>query len=544
MKFRYDNTSEKIIISESSRIEYQQIKVWLTRHVKGYKYTQPYRMGIWNGLKSHFDNGKINLGLWKECFLACKTIQCKFEIENKEEFPINRDITYESVLEFCKIFFKDHKIKNREGKWEPFFPYDYQIKTAYKILKNRYCLTEVATSGGKSLIISIVHFYTLKHINPEAKLLIIVPSINLVTQMYENIMEYNYGLNFIEEYEEKVDFENGKIDEVIKKYPEYSPCDLKIEEVMSDKPRKFKGSDSPNIYVGTYQSLEKWPKDFFKQFWSVVCDEAHKSKAETLTRIMKRTFCYSYNRFGVSGTFPPEDSLEILTIQSLMGPIVTNIGADELVKLGNITPMSIKCVILNHNDLEFGERMSYLKKAGAGKDAYLLEKEYCQNSDKRLEFIKKLVIKCDKNTLLLFHNIEYGQKIFNKLKEEISDKEFYYIDGEINNKTRNEIKSELEKDSQKTKVLIASFGTTSTGISIKNLHYLIMSDSFKSEQVIIQSIGRLLRLFEGKEKAVIFDLVDVFNGSKLNNILYRHYIERKKFYTKRKYPFKENKVNI
>ena len=70
-----------------------------------------------------------------------------------------------------------------------------------------------------------------------------------------------------------------------------------------------------------------------------------------------------------------------------------------------------------------------------------------------------------------------------------------------------------------------------------------MADSFKSEQIIIQSIGRLLRLFNGKDKAVIFDLVDVFSD-KMDNILYKHYLERKKFYNKRKYPYKEIKINL
>jgi superfamily II DNA or RNA helicase len=101
----------------------------------------------------------------------------------------------------------------------------------------------------------------------------------------------------------------------------------------------------------------------------------------------------------------------------------------------------------------------------------------------------------------------------------------------------------MEKNDS-VKILIASFGTLSTGVSIKNLHYLIMADSFKSEQIIIQSIGRLLRLVEGKEKALIFDLVDVFVSDSPKNILYRQYLEREKFYKKRNYPFTVKKINL
>jgi hypothetical protein len=104
------------------------------------------------------------------------------------------------------------------------------------------------------------------------------------------------------------------------------------------------------------------------------------------------------------------------------------------------------------------DRLNYIKKMGAGADAFRYEKEFIQNSDKRLEFIKKLVAKCDTNTLLLFHTIEYGKKIYNKLKEELPDKDFFYIDGEINNKQREIIKKEMEKTKEKIEYTILNFG--------------------------------------------------------------------------------------
>ena len=436
-------------------------------------------------------------------------------------------------------------MKDRKtGEWIPFMPYDYQIETAYKILKNRYCMAEVATSGGKSLVISIVIFYTLKNINPDVQFLIIVPSITLVTQFYENIMEYNYGFNYLEKYQDRVEFRDHLIDMILGDDNDYNPCHLKMEEIMSDKPRKYTGPTQPNIYIGCYQSLEKWPKEFFQQFHTVACDEAHGAKATTLTTILKRTFGYAYNRFGVSGTFPSDDSLEILTIQSVLGPNVTKIEAKTLVESGTITPMNIKAVVLNHASGEINERLNYIRKMGAGADAFRYEKEFIQTSEKRLEFIKKLVMKCDSNTLLLFHTIEYGTKIFNKLKEEIPDKDFYYIDGEVNNKQREFIKKEMEKTDGKVKVLIASYGTLSTGVSINAIFNVIFADSFKSEQIIIQSIGRALRKHDKKKVATIFDIVDVFDPVEMNNILYKHFLEREKFYKKRQYPYKVIKMNL
>ena len=265
MKFRYDKETEEIVVTSATRIEYHQVGLWLTRHVKGYRYMPAFKMGVWNGQQSYFKNGRVNLGLWKEAMRGCKEIDASFDLENKEDFPLNRDVTLEKVKNFCNEFFKDHKVKTKDGQWIPFTPYDHQVESAYKILKNRYCMAEVATSGGKSLIISIVMFYTLKNMNPDAKFLIIVPSITLVTQFYDNIVEYNFGINNLVEMRAK------NSETILSKT--HKPCDVRVEEVMSDRPRKFSGTQNPNVYIGTYQSLEKWPKEFFQQFHTVVTDE-------------------------------------------------------------------------------------------------------------------------------------------------------------------------------------------------------------------------------------------------------------------------------
>jgi len=450
MKFRYDKTTEELVVSSSTRIEYHQMSIWLTRKVKGWRFMPAVKAGVWDGNQSYFKNGRVNLGLWKECVKGCQEIGASFILENKEEFPINRDVTLEKVQDFCKEFFKYHKVKNKAGELIPFTPYEHQIESAYKILRNRYCMAEVATSGGKSLIISIVIFYTLKHIDPTAKFLLIVPSITLVTQFYDNILEYNFGANNLSKMKDNKDTSlNGE---------DYQPCTLRVEEVMSDRPRKHSGTDNPNIYIGTYQSLEKWPKNFFQQFHTVACDEAHGAKAKTILSILEKTFKTTYSRFGVSGTFPVDDSCEILTIQSVLGPKITEVSATQLKEKGIITPMEIKVLVMNHQDLDFSERIDYIKKSGMGKEALNLEKDYIHISEKRLDMIKKIIDKCDKNTLVLFHSIEYGQRILNKLQSQCKGKDFYYIDGEVKNKQREEIKKFMEETKEKVEYTILNFG--------------------------------------------------------------------------------------
>lgn len=450
MRFKYDKNTEELIVQESSRIEYHQLELWLTRHVKGYKYMPAFKMGVWSGKKSYFKNGKINLGLWKEVLKACQEIGVPFKMDNKKDFPINRDVTLDNVKEFCKDFFKTHKLKTKKGEWINFMPYTHQIESAYKILKNRYCMAEVATSGGKSLIISIVLFYILKNIDKSAKFLIIVPSITLVTQFYDNLIEYNYGVNNLEKMKDK--------DSNYSLNKQHKPCDIRVEEVMSQKPRKYSGTKDANIYIGTYQSLEKWPKEFFQQFHTIVTDEAHKSKAKTITGILKKTFTHAYSRFGVSGTFPEDDTCEILTIQSVLGPKITEVSADELKKKGIISPVEIKAVVMNHNDLEFSNRVQEIRRAGMGKEAFDIEKDYIHISDKRLNFIKKIVEKCKSNTLVLFHTIDYGKKILEKLKNEIDDTDFYYIDGEVSGKNREIIKKQMEITTKNVEYIILNFG--------------------------------------------------------------------------------------
>jgi superfamily II DNA or RNA helicase len=540
MKVRYDKKREVFTIIEADRVEYHQTKLHLTRYTKGHRFDPRVKMGLWDGKISLFkDEGEFNLGLWKEVYDLCKLNGWKFTVENKEDFPINKHVTLEGVIEFCKKFFKNHK--NKDGS--DFFPYDHQIESAYKILRNRYCLSEVATGGGKSLIFAIVAFYIMSEINPNSKFLLIVPSISLVTQFYDEIINYNQG------------FKNENTD-----------ClEIKMTEIMSDKPRRDEGEC--NIFIGTFQSLEKRPPEFFRQFHVITTDEAHKAGAKgtsssmkQLTKILGYTIGKAYMRFGLSGTYPDEQSLDYLTIQSYHGPRIADVQAKELMKKGVISNVKIKALLLNYNDSDFNDNLALIRR-GNGKGAFDLEKKYIIQSDARLNFIyDNILAKTTKNTLVLFNLIEYGKKIYKKLRDNLEGVEVYYIDGETKKDKREYIKRKLDgigrrgkigkilgddtiKD--RPKILVASFGTLSTGVSIKNLHNVVFMEAFKSEQVIIQSIGRILRLHSEKTTALVFDIVDIFDArTKTKNTLYKHYEDRRGFYNKREYPLEEKKINL
>ena len=147
--------------------------------------------------------------------------------------------------------------------------------------------------------------------------------------------------------------------------------------------------------------------------------------------------------------------------------------------------MSIKVVMMNHKDLDYAERLEVIKRGGMGKEALELEKSFIHESDKRLNFIKKIVEKCDKNTLILFHSIEYGQKIFNKLKSEVSGKDFFYIDGEVRNKEREEIKKFMEQTTERIEYTILNFGDYQLEFE-SNFNILLSDGNFKLAKDITQ----------------------------------------------------------
>jgi len=518
MKFKLNSDSTKLILKESTKEEYNQLKLYLNRYVKNYRFMPRFKLGVWDGKVDFFNNGIIEYGLWFEVLKCCKEYGYKFELINKDNFIKEKNISREDIVNFCEDFYKGYTLKNGDK----FFPYDHQIDAIYKIFQWRYGLIEVATAGGKSLIFSTLLFYYLKKINKNAKFLLIVPTINLVTQFYNDIMEYNLGFN------------NENKD----------PVNIRIEEVMSQHPRKYFGEEEPNIFIGTYQSLEKRDKEWLSQFDVVCTDESHTAKAKTIKNILKQTYGSANIRFGMSGTYPPDGTSELFIIESLMGPKLYLIGAKTLMEKGIISNVKIKSLILHYDDKNFAENVFVIKKHGKGNKAWQLEKEYAQKSLKRKQFLGKLIKKFNHNSLVLFINIEFGENMYNYFRDNLTNIDFYYIDGSTKAEKRDHIRKQMENTDGNIKVLVASFGTLSTGVNIKSITNVIFADSYKSDQKVRQSIGRALRLHKDKEKALIFDIVDRFHIS-YKNILYNHYIHRRnEIYKKQQYPFDEIKISL
>jgi superfamily II DNA or RNA helicase len=523
MKFILSADKTKFILKESTREEYNQLKLYINLYEKDFRFKTRYKLTRnsskpWDGKYDAFHDGYMDFGLWHACYTCCKEYGYPFLIENKDELPLNRTITKEQISEFCTSFYKDHKDKDGVN---PFVPYEHQEESIFRLLKHQFGRIEVATAGGKSLIFGSMIFYWLRHIDPNGKFLLIVPTMDLVTQFYNDINDYNLGLN----NENKNPVEN-----------------IRIDEIMSDKPRKHHG-DEPNICIGTYQSLVKYPPEYFHKFDVVCCDEAHRAKGYSLKKILRNTFGHAKVRFGMSGTYP-EDSGETRMIEEVTGPLLFNIKYKKLQELGIVSPCKIKALVLNHNEYTFASNVNAIKKNGNGRKAWELEKKFSQNSQPRKIFIGKLVNKFKHNSMILFINIDYGKELYNYLRDNVQGKDFYYIDGSTPKDKRAFIKKQMEDTSGNVKIGVFSFGTSATGINIRAVVNLVFADSFRSDQIVRQAIGRALRLHSTKEKAIIFDLVDQFHHE-FKGVLYSHYLSRKnEIYEKQQYPYEELKFGL
>lgn len=512
MRLVYLPDVERIKIIPEEKWEYLGIKKWLSRRPEGYMFDTRFKLKVWDGYNHGYDTltDTVPLGLWREVYNCCQELGYPFNFENKEEFPLNKKVKKSEAIDWFKEFLNDNAMNER----------DYQLRVASSVLKERYCNISVATSGGKTFIYSLIVFWLMSHGHSNKKFLLVVPSKTLVTQFYDDLLNYN----------------NGKLD-------------LNIQEIYSEKARYTNPDKEPNIVIGTFQSITEYKKEWFKQFWSVTADEGHKAVSKSYRKIFKKTFNNAYYRWGMSGSFPKDDTEEMMQIMMHTGPVIEVVKAKELMDKGYITKVKIKGIHLHHQEYEFAEQLEIISNRDK-KACYDLEVAKVQESHSRLLVINKIVKECKANTLVLFHNTEYGQKLFELLKVKNPDKVFHYIDGSVSNKNRTPIKLEME-DTDKVHVLVASFGTLSTGVSINAITNVIFTQSFKKAQIIIQSIGRALRLHKDKKLAYIFDLVDIFDRDpdvkykqKFKNILAGHWDKRAAIYFEEEYPFDTMKINI
>ena len=93
-------------------------------------------------------------------------------------------------------------------------------------------------------------------------------------------------------------------------------------------------------------------------------------------------------------------------------------------------------------------------------------------------------------------------------------------------------------------IIVASYGTFSTGINIKNLHNVIFASPSKSRIRNLQSIGRVLRKGDNKTQAVLYDIADDCTKNSRKNYTLNHLIERVKIYNEENFNYEFVQINL
>jgi superfamily II DNA or RNA helicase len=299
--------------------------------------------------------------------------------------------------------------------------------------------------------------------------------------------------------------------------------------------RQYAGKDKSTdkfLTITTWQSIYNLPKEYFEQFDFVLGDEAHDFKAKSLTTIMSNLENTEY-RIGCTGTLDGTQTHK-LVLEGLFGPVLKVITTKELMDNDQVSSLKIKCLILKYSD--------EVCKLSRDWD-YQAEIDYLVKNPQRNAFIKNLALSLKGNSLILFQLVEkHGKELMRLIDAEKKDRKVFFVHGGTDVETREQIRHITEKENDA--IIIASYGTFSTGINIKNLHNAIFASPSKSRIRNLQSLGRVLRKGDNKDSATLYDIADDFRIGKHTNFTLKHFVERAKIYEEEKFSYKFYKIDI
>ena len=464
---------------------------YFTFEVPGAKFMPAYRNRIWDGKIRLFSpaTGELYVGL-----LPYLT---KWLDEWEEPFTISEELQDEKEIseEVLKGFIGSLKLKSQGKNIEP---RDYQVNAIQHALRKHRALLLSPTASGKSLIIYILVRYYMLLLQEKAtyKILILVPTTSLVEQMFSDFIDYGWN----EKYMQKI----------------YSGYDKEVT-----KP----------VVISTWQSIYKFPKSYFDQFGVVVGDEAHLFKSKSLTTIMSKMHNTKY-RFGLTGTL---DGMQThrLVLEGLFGTLNKVITTKELIDEKTLASFKIKSLVLTYpeHECKLVKDMKYQE-----------EMEFIVTHPKRNEFIRDLTLNLKGNTLVLFQFVEKHGNVLYDMINSATDRKTFYVFGGTDTSTREEIRAITEKE--KDAIIVASYGTFSTGINIRNLHNIVFSSPSKSRVRTLQSIGRGLRKSETKDTATLFDIADDFTYKSKRNFTINHFLERINIYNEEQFDYEITRIKL
>ncbi|EPH6832484.1 DEAD/DEAH box helicase family protein [Shigella sonnei] len=496
----YDFSHVRIECDEST---FYELRDFFSFEADGYKFNPKYRYGQWDGRIRLLDyNRLLPYGLVGQIKKFCSNMSYSVWIDPKifETEDLTRE-DFDAWLSKQEIYSGNAKIE----------PHWYQKDAVYEGLVNRRRILNLPTSAGKSLIQALLARYYLE--NYEGKILIIVPTTALTTQMANDFVDYRL----------------------------FSHSMIKKIGGGADKADRAK-NDAP-IIVGTWQTVVKQPKEWFSQFGMMMNDECHLATGKSISSIIAGLNNCMF-KFGLSGSLR-DGKANVMQYVGMFGEIFRPVSTSKLMEDGQVTELKINSIFLRYPD-EFATKLK-------GK-TYQEEVKIITGLKRRTKWIAQLSVKLakkDENAFVMFKHVTHGKEIFEAIKE-LGYEKVYYVSGEVDTETRNALKVMAENG--KGIIIVASYGVFSTGISVKNLHHVIFAHGVKSKIIVLQTVGRVLRKHGSKAVATVWDLIDDagVKPKSLNtkkkythlNYLLKHGIDRIQRYADEKFNYVMKTINL
>jgi len=456
---------------------------FFTFAVPGAQFTPQYRAKLWDGkirLLSLFTK-ELYVGLANYVEEFCKRNGYAF-VNNCNPIRDNHDVTQ----------FIDGLNYHSNGK--PVNIRDYQRNAVEEAIYNNRTLLLSPTASGKSLII-----YTLVrwHEQQGRRQLIIVPTTSLVEQLYGDFADYATSSEW--------------------KVSEHCTRIYSGKEKITNVP----------VVISTWQSIYKMPKSFFENFDVVYGDECHLFKAKSLTSIMHKCTKAPF-KIGTTGTLDGTKTHR-LVLEGLFGAVHKVTTTKKLMDTNQLAELKIRCLTLDYTDEE---------KQLCKKFSYQEELDWLVTHPKRNKFIRNLVTGLKGNTLVLYQYVEkHGEPLYDLISEKMEPgRDLFFVHGGVEAEEREQVRALTEQSSDA--IILASYGTFSTGINIRNLHNIVFASPTKSRIRNLQSIGRGLRLGEQKVSCKLYDIGDNLSWKSHKNYTLLHLIERVKIYNEEGFDYK------
>ena len=469
----------------------QELADFFTYEYPGAKFTPQYKARLWDGKVRLYDQLRKTLyvGLTQYVEQFCE--RNGYTLEGLDDIKPKQDVvTQEHVEGFIKALNLPEKIEIR----------DYQIDAIQKALNDKRTLLLSPTGSGKSFIIyTVMRWLVAKG----KKCILIVPTTSLVEQMYSDFEDYSS--------------EN--------KYGVSRHC----QKLYSGFTKDF----SKDVLITTWQSVYLQPKSWFKQFDVIFGDEAHSFKAKSLTTVMEKLDNIQY-RIGTTGTLDNK-KVHRLVLEGIFGPVHKVISTKSLIDTGRLAKLNITCVVFKYSD--------EIRK-GRNKNTYQEEMDWIVSHYPRNKFIRNLAVNSKGNTLVLFQYVEkHGKVLYDMIKDKVHDKrKVFFVYGGTDTSDRESIRHITEGEDDA--IIIASYGTFSTGINIPSIENVVFASPSKSKIRNLQSIGRGLRKKDGKSGCNLFDLADDLHWKSWKNHTLGHAAERYKTYAEEEFDIKLIEVDL